>query len=224
MPKLYKAAIFDFDGVIVDSGPLHERAWNEVARERQQSITHEIFLNGFGVKNDLFIRDMLCWSIDPDEIAHIIDRKEALFQSYLLYAAIHPVEGIRGYLEHLKACKVPCALGSSSIRKNIDLVLHKVSLESYFGIIISGENVSVGKPDPDVFLKAAKGLHVAPECCCVFEDAPLGVEAGFRAGMGVVAITTTFPDSQFQKMNPSPLYILESFSDVKPIFINESFS
>lgn len=214
----FKAYIFDFDGVIVDSGPLHERAWNQVAQERGQSITHEIFLGGFGVKNDLFIRDMLRWSSDPVEIDSIITRKEALFQSYLENEPIHLISGVKEFLFDLKKKKIPFALGSSSIRKNIDLVLEKVGLTEIFEIIISGEMVSHGKPDPEVFLKAATALRVNPSDCCVFEDAPLGVEAAIRAGMGVVALTTTFPSEIFS--DRAIAFICNSFIEIKNFYEN----
>ncbi len=209
-PIVFEAAIFDFDGVVVDSGPLHERAWIQVAKERSQPITHEIFLKGFGVKNALFIRDMLKWSQDPNEIEKIIDRKEELFQSYLKTDELHIVPGVDTYVRELKRKGILVALGSSSIRKNIILVLAKLQLEDLFEVIISGENVTHGKPDPEVFLNAAKALNMAPSKCCVFEDAPLGIEAALRAGMKVIALTTTFSKEHLSTLNPDAIW--DSFS------------
>lgn len=207
------AAIFDFDGVIVDSEKAHETAWYNVAKNRGLPITREQFLSGFGVKNDLFISDILKWTKDSSIISEIIHEKESLFQAYLKANTLDLIYGIEKWLYTLYQMKIPCAIGSSSIRKNIDICLDKLPIKRYFSVIVSGEEVSIGKPNPEIFLKAAQLLHMDEKKCCVFEDAPLGIEAANSANMKVVAICTTFPKTTLQK-NKRIDKIVNNFNDL----------
>ena len=98
----------------------------------------------------------------------------------------------------LKAASVPCAIGSSTHRLNIDCVLRHIRLADYFTAIVAGNDVTNGKPAPDIFLKAAERLGYAPSLCVVFEDAHVGIEAARAGGMKVVAVTTTHPAESLQ--------------------------
>lgn len=208
-------AIFDFDGVIVDTEWHHEVCWQQVAKERNQSLTHEQYVSGFGVKNERFISEMLAWTQDAEEIKKIAKRKEEIFQQNALHEAPNLVIGVDALLDELNHHQIPCAIASSSILKNIDIVLGSNPVRKFFSQIVSGDDVQLGKPNPECFLKAAAKLHMPPERCVVFEDALLGVEAAKRAGCKVIAITTTFNQEEFAKMNFCPDKIIESFSEVQ---------
>jgi len=194
----FKAAIFDFDGVIVDSGPMHEVCWQEVAQGRH--FSHERFLRGFGVKNERFIKEILEWTEDPNEIAEIIAQKERIFHAMLAKNGIPLIAGTVRLIRFLIEKRVPCAIGSSAVRENLDRVfaVHK-GLSGFFSAIVSGEEVDGGKPDPEVFLKAAQKLQIEKEACVVFEDAPVGIQATHNAGMYSVALTTTFDETALQE-------------------------
>jgi len=201
-----QAAIFDFDGVIFHSEPLHERAWQQTALEEHKPFSREAFLTGFGVKNERFIREILGWTNLDEEIRRIIELKEAKFHTLLQNEGIEPIEGTVALLERLSLLRIPCAIGSSAVLENIDLVLsHHNHLRSLFSAIVSGEEVLYGKPDPGVFLKAASKLGIEPEKCVVFEDAPAGIEAALTAGMSAVALTTTFPCEKLSLCHPTLL-------------------
>ncbi len=207
------AAIFDFDGVLFHSEREHEACWREVASAEKKSMSREQFIRGFGVKNELFIREILGWTSDPQEIERIIATKEALFQSHLEKTPLMPISGTTDLLMRLVAEKIPCAIGSSSVRKNIDLVMAPYpAIRAAFSVIVSGENVQHGKPNPEVFEQAAKRMGVAPGQCIVFEDAPLGIEAAKNASMKVVGLTTTFSRVELQKTRPDLL--VDSLSSV----------
>lgn len=206
-------AIFDFDGVILDTERHHEICWEKVAQERKASLSRQQFVNGFGVKNERFIREILGWTQDPEEIERIAKRKEALFQEHAATHAIGLIPGVEQFLDELTKKRVPCAIASSSILKNIELLLRHSSVKRYFSQIVSGEDVSHGKPHPEVFLKAAKKLGLAPERCVVFEDALLGVEAAVRAGSKVVALTTTFAKKEFESLPFCPDLLISDFNE-----------
>ena len=217
-------AIFDFDGVLFHSEQCHEACWQEVALEEGLPIVREQFLRGFGVKNELFIREILKWTADPQEIARLIKKKEALFQKRLQDHPLDPILGTVDLVRRLVENGVPCAIGSSSIRKNIDLVMAPYpDLWAMFSEVASGEDATHGKPDPEVFLKAAAKLHRPPHLCVVFEDAPLGIEAAKRAGMKVVGVTTTFAKGELQKANPDLLVDTLSSVSLQDLFNFFSF-
>lgn len=184
--------IFDWDGVIVDSSAQHERSWEMVAAERNLPLPEGHFKRGFGKKNEIIIPD-LGWATDPAEIAELGDRKEELYRELVRADGIEPLPGVRELLSALRDAGVPCAVGSSTPRVNLDTLFAILSLGEYFQAVVSGNDVKHGKPAPDVFLLAAQKLGIAPGSCVVVEDAFVGIEAAHAGGMKCVAVATTNP-------------------------------
>jgi len=204
-------AIFDFDGVVANSEKKHEKAWQAVAKSRNFVLDRNVFLSGFGLKNERFIAEILKWTQDIPEIRAIIADKEKIYQDIIRKEGVDLVPGVVGFLKTLHEGGVPCAIGSSSIRENIDMVLRQHGIESYFAAIVSGELVRHGKPNPEVFLLCAEKLNMAPQKCVVFEDAPAGIAAAQAGNMMAVAVTTTFPKEVFSKLSPQPSQVIPSF-------------
>jgi len=184
-------AIFDWDGVIIDSAKLHEQSWHQLAGELGKSIAPESFIRGFGMKSAQIIATIHHWATEPEQVAGLVQRKEALYRELVSKSDIRPLPGVVEWLHRLHEAGAPCAVASSTQRANIEAVLHRIGLERGFAAIVSAEDVSHGKPDPEVFLKAAERLELEPQRCLVFEDAYVGIEAGHAAGMKVIAVTTT---------------------------------
>jgi HAD superfamily hydrolase (TIGR01509 family) len=184
-------AIFDWDGVIIDSSSHHEESWERLARELERSLPEGHFKAGFGRKNEFIVPEILRWTTDPAEIVTISLRKEALYREVVADRGIDALPGVRTWLERLRDAGVPCAIGSSTHRANIDLSLGLIGLREFFADIVSAEDVTRGKPDPQVFLTAAARIERAPERCVVFEDAYVGLEAARTGGMKCVAVATT---------------------------------
>lgn len=189
-------AIFDWDGVIIDSARLHERSWHQLAAELGTSIEPQSFVKGFGMKSDRIIAEIHRWATKPAEIARLTNRKEALYREIVRQSEIAPLPGVVEWLRRLHDAVIACAVASSTQRLNIDAVLERIGLQNAFSPIISAEDVVHGKPNPEVFQKAANRLGFAPERCVVFEDAHVGIEAAHVAGMKVVAVTTTHPATE----------------------------
>ena len=187
------AAIFDWDGVIIDSAKLHEQSWHQLAAELGTRIAPDSFLRGFGMKSAQIIEQIHHWASDPAEIARLTNRKEALYREIVGRSEIAPLPGVVEWLHRLDEAGVPCAVASSTQRANITAVLNRIGLAEAFREIISAEDVEHGKPNPEVFEKAAARLGVLSARCVVFEDAHVGIEAARAAGMKAVAVTTTHP-------------------------------
>ena len=190
------AAVFDWDGVIIDSSSHHEESWERLAREIAKPLPAGHFQRSFGRKNEFIIPEILDWTKESAEIRHLSLRKEALYRDVVAERGVEPLPGVRTWLDRLRSAGVPCAIGSSTHRENIALSLGIIGLAEYFQAIVTSEDVNQGKPHPEVFLTAAARLGYAPERCVVFEDALVGIEAARAGGMRVVAVATTHPIEQ----------------------------
>ncbi len=189
-------AIFDWDGVIIDSSSHHEESWERLAREIGKPLPGDHFTKGFGRKNEFIIPELLGWTRDAEEIRVISLRKEALYREVVAGRGLSALPGVRTWLERLRVAGVPCAIGSSTHRANIDLSLGLIGLAEFFSGIVTAEDVSLGKPDPEVFLTAAARIARPPGRCVVFEDAHVGIAAARAGGMRVVGVATTHPASE----------------------------
>ena len=186
-------AIFDWDGVIIDSSSSHEESWERLAKEVRRPLPDGHFKKGFGRKNEFIIPHLLEWTNDLAEIERLSLRKEALYREVIAERGLDPLPGVRVWLERLRGAGVPCAIGSSTHRANIDLSLGIIGLGEFFAGIVCGDDVSQGKPHPEVFLTAAARIDRPAARCVVFEDAFVGIEAARAGGMKVVAVATTHP-------------------------------
>jgi beta-phosphoglucomutase family hydrolase len=187
------AAIFDWDGVIIDSSRQHEKSWELLAAEERLALPSDHFQRSFGMKSERIIPELLQWTSDPQEVKRLALRKEALYREILRAGRIKPLPGVVNWLNRLRAAAVPCSIVSSTHRENIECALGALGLEDFFATIVSAEDVTHGKPDPEVFLLAAQKLDMPPKCCVVFEDAHVGIEAARAAGMKVIGVATTHP-------------------------------
>jgi HAD superfamily hydrolase (TIGR01509 family) len=186
-------AVFDWDGVIIDSSAHHEESWERLAKERGYTLVPGHFKKGFGRKNDFIIPNILGWTDEAALISELSLRKEELYRKIVREWGIAPLPGVPEWLNHLKENGVPCAVGSSTHRENILTALEILGFAEYFVALVTAEDVSHGKPDPEVFLKAAEKIGRSPERCIVFEDALVGIEAAHRGDMKAVAVATTNP-------------------------------
>lgn len=192
------AALFDWDGVIIDSSRYHELSWEFLAREQGLQLQAGHFKRGFGMKNEVIIPQVLGWAREPEAVSRLADKKETIYRQLIREQGIAPIAGVVAWLGSLRAASVPGAIASSTERANIDCVMDQIKLESHFKVIVSGDEVTHGKPDPAIFLLAAERLSMAPNRCVVFEDARVGIEAARTAGMRVVAVTTTHPAEELK--------------------------
>jgi HAD superfamily hydrolase (TIGR01509 family) len=189
MPEL--GFIFDWDGVIVDSSTLHEKSWEALAEEVALPLPKNHFKQGFGKRNEVIIPEVLRWSSDPEKIKVWGDRKEKLYRQFVKSSGIQVLDGMRGFLEEMQMHQIPAVIGTSTARENIELAFQQLGIESFFQGAICAENVTRGKPDPEVFLKGAELLHYPPAQCVVFEDSTHGIKAARIGGMKAVAIKTS---------------------------------
>lgn len=188
--KSSTGAIFDMDGVIVHSNPAHEETIKEFCDKYNQDVT-DTFLreNIFGRTNKEWI-PQLFGNITDEELSKYADEKEKMFRDrFNPKSAV--IKGIESFLIELKNRNIQCALATSAPGENADFILDELKIRHYFSAVLDSSDVDKGKPEPEVYIKAAKALELPPSACFVFEDSLAGVEAGRRSGANVIGITST---------------------------------
>jgi beta-phosphoglucomutase len=188
---MYKALLFDLDGVIVETAHFHYQAWRRLANEKLGfDISHEFNETLKGVSRpdslDLILKHGNKTIDQATKLEYATLKNDWYLQLASQMTADEILPGITAFFEQIKATDLKIGLGSVS--KNAKMILEAVGMLHDFDAIIDGTCISRGKPDPEVFLKGAAAFGFEPAECIVFEDAVAGVEAGKRAGMQVVGI------------------------------------
>jgi len=181
-----KGAIFDLDGTLVSTIGLHEKAWNELFQRYAINLTDEELKEQSGKKNTLFINLVLERKNRKDlNLERLSDEKDMIVLENLKEEAASLFSGVKKFLELLKENSVKLALATSATQKTA--VLLGIEIMPFFDAKIFAENVGRGKPDPEIFLKAAEKLDLKSEDCIVFEDAEIGIKAAKTGGFLCIA-------------------------------------
>lgn len=186
-----KAVIFDMDGVICHTNPYHSIAFQEFFAKRNLYPSEADFAaHMYGKSNAYILSHFLQRPIAGFELRELENEKESLFRK--IYAKhIKPIDGFLEFLESLKTAGIKTGVATSAPRANLDLINSKLQLSSKMESMLSSEDVSKHKPDPEVYLKSAKNLGVKPEESYVFEDSFSGISAGINAGMQVIGVLSS---------------------------------
>jgi beta-phosphoglucomutase len=186
-----RAVLWDLDGTLVDSEECHWIAWRETMAGEGVTISYEQFLASFGLKNDTILNRWLPGGASAETIGRIGDAKEAEYRRLAVARGLTPLPGATEWISRLRADGWRQAIASSAPRENVEVMLRALGLRDYFDAVTSAEDVTAGKPDPQVFLAAASRLQLPAARCVVVEDAAAGVEAARRAGMRSVGVSRT---------------------------------
>jgi beta-phosphoglucomutase len=184
---MLQAVIFDMDGVIVDSHPIHKKAWRRFLDSVGKEVPEEdldFILDGR--KKEDILRHFL-GDLSPQEIHRLGHEKELLFREEAR-AELRPVEGVEQLLNSLSRAKIKLGVASSGSDSRVNFVLRQLHLLQYFSAIVAGDEVSAGKPDPAIFRLTSQKLDVVPEQILVFEDSVSGIKAATAAGMRCVGL------------------------------------
>jgi beta-phosphoglucomutase len=183
------AVLWDMDGTLVDSEEFHWLSWRDTMAAEGVPISHDQFVVTFGQRNDSILPRWLGVDATPDRIQRVGDAKEELYRRLVHESGLAPLPGAAEWVRRLQQENWRQAVASSAPRANLDVVLEVIGLKDCFQAIVSAEDVTAGKPDPQVFLTAASRLGVPPSQCVVVEDAAAGVEAARRAGMRSIGVS-----------------------------------
>ena len=190
-----KAVLFDMDGLMVDSEPVHFQAYKKVFNKYGKDFTEETFKGYIGTSDVDCSKDMVVRFNLPIAAETLLTQKRQEFKR-LIKNQLVTQPGLNELLTNLSENNYKIAIGSSSTLADIKIIINGINISSYIDAYASAEEVEHGKPSPDVYLLAAKKLRVEPLECLVLEDAPKGVQAGKSAGMKVFAIPSGYTKGQ----------------------------
>lgn len=190
------AAIFDMDGVLIDSGEHHRHAWRMLLDELgAEPADPEHWRLTIGRPSEEAIPLLLGRRVSGAEARRLARRKRDLYQERA-QTGLDPVPGVREFLEALVRLDVPRAVGTSASRWDAERLLDDLGLLRFFDVMVTSDDVMLGKPDPEVWTQAARRLRVSAGRCVVFEDALVGVQAARAARMRVIGVTTAHSDAE----------------------------
>ncbi|HVR75948.1 MAG TPA: HAD family phosphatase [Planctomycetota bacterium] len=203
-----RAVIFDLDGVLVWSVPMHWRAFERTFAAEGKPFPYEEYLRcGIGAARDEVIRQVLGDLPEP-KLLLLMAEKERHVREYLCEKGLDAIPGSLDFVRAVRARQLKTAVASAS--RTPELLLSAVDATSLFDVVIGRGSVTRSKPHPDIYLLAAESLGVSPGECLVVEDSPVGIEAARAAGMRVIAVTTTEPVSALARATA----VYASFADI----------
>ncbi len=215
MSNLFDALLFDLDGTLIDSMPLHQRAWVQWFASIGQPLDEDprFFATTAGRSNAEILADLYPAKAAA-EIEAMGDAKEALYRAAAV-TQLRAVDGALALLARARAQGLKLAVCTAAPPANIAVAFERFGLGAMVDTVTSPADGLRGKPHPDIFVEAARRLGAAPERCLVFEDAPLGIEAARRAGMPAVALTTTLSADAFSTY-PNLVTAVSDFTALDP--------
>jgi len=206
-----RGVIFDMDGVLVDSYRAHFDSWRRMAAERGLEMRREQFAATFGRTSREIIHELWGERVDEGDIPEMDARKEQIYRD-ILRADFPEMDGAGELIAALHEAGFALAIGSSGPRENVAATLECLPGGEHISACVDGSKVHRGKPDPEVFLKAAEKLDLPPDRCVVVEDAPAGIEAARRAGMAAIGLTGTATPEQLAAAD----LVIDSLRELSP--------
>ena len=214
------ALIFDMDGVLIDNTPYQARAFQLLFRDLGLTTNARQLLKRLsGMPATDILKTVFQLTVPHKQLAEYAAQREFLYRT-LYWHKRRELPGLSNFLHAARTAGHPIGLATGSGAATISYILDHLKLRPLFDVVIGQDDVSRGKPHPDTYLAAAAKLGVAPEHCIVFEDALLGEQAAYRAGMRCVAVATTLKAEDFQ----APLTVIQDFTDLTPARLQELLS
>ena len=190
------SVIFDMDGVLVDNRAMHTQAWHDMAVRLGLPFDEKRFTaEMFGRTNPAILRGLYGYDLPAADVERLAGEKEALYRE-IHRGRVLPTAGLASFLDALRADGATLAVATSAPRANLDFFMGETGLRGYFQVLVDVDQVKNGKPDPEIYLRAAQALRRPPRRCVAVEDSLPGVASALAAGMKVVAVTTTHPASE----------------------------
>ena len=230
---MLKAVLFDFNGVIINDEPIHQELINEILiGENLLPLGSEFAELCLGRSDRVCLRNVLTRrnrQVTEEYLTKLINKKASLYRERLEKLEKLPIyEEIYSFLERVKARDLQIGLVTGAIRSEVESILQRVGLGDYFSVIVTGDEISTSKPQPDGYLLAVErfnrwnfNLQLQPQECLVIEDTFVGCEAAKRAGMQVVGIAHTYPFHFMQRVSN---WAIDNFSQLDLDRVEETFS
>lgn len=204
-------AIFDMDGVLVDSNEAHFQAFRRIGAELGRQFSDAELQQTFGMHNNQIFPLLLQEPLAPARIQELADQKEHYYRE-LARDTLQPIPGALALFESLRAAGWKLAIGSSGPARNVQLAIEVLGIGPHLHAVVTGDDITHGKPAPDVFLLCLQRLGLPGDRCVVLEDAPQGVTAALAAGIPAVALTSSRPAAMLGHAQ----LVVERLADLSP--------
>ncbi len=219
MPDL-QALVFDMDGVILDNTLMQARAFQLLFQDLGvEADAYQLLRRLNGMPATDILKQVLEKPEPEKELKKYADQREFLYRT-LYRGERRPTAGLVEFLEAARAAGLKIGLGTGSANDTLSYILDYLDLRRFFDVIVGADDVEAGKPHPETYAAVAEKLAIEPENCLVFEDALLGEQAAYKAGMRCVAITSTLAGPEFQ----APLAVARDFTELAPEQLREQFA
>lgn len=221
--SLPAAVIFDMDGILVDSNPFHLNKWVDLLNEHHIPFNpDELREHVVGHRNDTIFKHFFGPDLSEEERQRLGEELEERFRrAFRLHA--RPLAGLDAFAAECWQATVPMAVASAAMTKNVEFVIDALGFRAYFQCVVTGDEVTLSKPDPEIYLKTAAKLGLNPASCAAFEDSFVGVESAKRAGIKCVAIASSFPFQELREQSGADLTV-RSFEEVTLARVRELFT
>ncbi|MBU0591180.1 HAD family phosphatase [Candidatus Micrarchaeota archaeon] len=184
---MLKAVLFDFDGVIVDSEKIHKKTFMDLLKQFGVNVTKKKWYEEFAGTGSRKIFERLVRDHDLNtDVDDLVTRRQMLFLEYVKKGKVKPISGLKPLLLFLHEKGIRMAIVSGGHRDYIELLVDMLGIQHYFELIVSASDITARKPNPEVFLHAARKMNISPQDCVVFEDSYSGCKAAKAAGMKLV--------------------------------------
>ncbi len=200
--------LWDLDGVLIESSQQHLESWMNILPRFGLTMSRELHEQTFGMNNREILTIMLGEPPEADFLRRVSWEKESVFRE-IIRGTVEPLAGAVELLGQLHSAKIRQAIASSAPEENIHVVVEELQIGGYFQALVSGHDLPA-KPDPAVYLEAARQIGLGPEDCVVVEDAVVGVRGAKKAGMRAIGVTTTRPAEALQDAD----LVVESLLDL----------
>lgn len=210
MKKKRIAVLFDMDGVLVDNHEFHYKAWMKFGEKYNVPITRERFLSFFGSSAREAIKNIFEKDMPFEQVRKYASEKEDIYRE-IYKPHLKLIKGVKEFLNLLKQENIPTAVATSAPLVNAEFVLNEGKIADLFDTIVHDAHFKHGKPDPEVYLKAAEKLNFDTSECIVFEDSHQGIEAARNANMKVIGVATTNPPELLQHTDK----VINDFTEIK---------
>lgn len=188
--------IFDIDGVLADSEPLHVRAWQKTLNKYDICLDNQWFKRWIGISDEEMARNLIGKYELSDTKDNILRQKRSDFRK-LISTCLNPFDGLSAKLKQIKNIRLGVA--TSNTRQDAVAIISHLGFGNYFDTIVTSNDVQNVKPSPDCYLFASSNMNVSQKNCVVIEDSPIGLKAAREAGMLAIGVTTTYPIDQLQE-------------------------
>ncbi len=208
----YKALIFDMDGTLVDNMHYHHDAWMQFIDEKQLGIDAETFERDYHKGTIVEVMARFFPHLKSEEALRAVGNEKEILYRDTFGSLLQPLPGLHSFFEYLKAKDIPLGLATMGDQNNLDMTLKQLKIETYFHSTTGGDQVTKGKPHPEIFLRAAAKIQMAPEYCLAFEDTQSGIQSAQAAGMDVVGVATQF--SKQQLLNLGCVNVIADYTEM----------